>query len=173
MSGRTPAIFLDRDGVINYEREDYVRNIDDFVFIEGAIEGIAILSKLNMPIFVITNQSAVGRGLMTESQLEAIHFHMTSEIEKGGGRITATFCCTHRPEDNCSCRKPSVLLFEKAADQFKLDLKASLFIGDKPSDSEAATRIGCSMIRIPTNTQFRLRDVAIEIVRKQQSLKQR
>ena len=152
MEGRQ-AIFLDRDGVINYERNDYVKSFSEFRFIEGALEGIGILSQLGPEILIITNQSVVGRSLISEAELIKIHEKMTREIEGNGGRIDGIFYCPHRPEEGCLCRKPNIGLFTKATTELRLSLKDSLFIGDKQTDAEAGRNAGCRTLIIKSNTQ--------------------
>lgn len=146
------AILLDRDGVISQERDDYVKSVEEFQFIDGALEGVRVLARLNFPVVVITNQSVVGRGIISKTKLDEIHSHMRSKIREGGGRLDAIFYCPHRPSQNCKCRKPETELFEKAANQFGFYLSESWFIGDKSIDEEAGKKVGCRTLRIPTNT---------------------
>ena len=100
----TPAIFLDRDGVINYERTDYVKNLSEFQFIDGALEALKILTNTGFPIVVVTNQSVVGRGLLSMSGLDRIHAYMINETSRSGGKIQAIYFCPHAPVDRCNCR---------------------------------------------------------------------
>lgn len=162
---RIGAIFLDRDGVINYERPGYVKSLREFRFIGGAVEGIKALSGTGMPVIVVTNQSAVGRGLLSRRTLNRIHVHMVSEARSRGGRIASVYYCPHRPEEGCTCRKPKIGMLLKARDSFGLDLKRSWFIGDKQSDERAAAKAGCTMVRIPSNTPFALLDASKKVAR--------
>ncbi len=137
--------------MICLERPDYVKNTNELEFINGALEGIRILARLQLPIGVITNQSVVGRRIISEDELNHIHSHMVDEVRAAGGRIDAVFCCPHTPEDNCRCRKPSIGLFEQAALQLGISLKESWFVGDKTIDEQAGNRAGCKTLRIEPN----------------------
>jgi histidinol-phosphate phosphatase family protein len=137
--------------VICLERPDYVKTTHEFEFINGALEGIRILATLELPIGVITNQSVVGRRIISENELNYIHSHMVDEVRAAGGRIDAVFYCPHTPEDSCHCRKPSIGLFERASLQLGISLKESWFVGDKIIDEEAGNRAGCKTLRIEPN----------------------
>ena len=105
-----PAVFLDRDGVINVNRSDYVKCRGDFEFLQGVFDPIARLS-LRYKVVVVTNQSAVGRGLVSPSTVDEIHGYMVREIESHGGRVDGIFLCPHQPVDRCRCRKPAPSCF--------------------------------------------------------------
>jgi len=150
--GKDNVVFLDRDGVINYRRPDHVKSVEEFRFIEGSREAVARLTKLGFVVIAITNQSAVGRGLISESELTVIHDYMISKIDERGGRIDAIYYCPHTPEDKCECRKPASGLFNKAASEFKIELKDCWFVGDNPTDQEAGERAGTQTILIRENS---------------------
>src|SRR5205823_9130582 len=105
------AIFLDRDGVINENRADHVITWADFVPVAGALAGLRMLTRLGLPIFVVTNQAIVGRGVLTAQELDALHARMCALVASHGGRIMRVYACPHRPEDSCGCRKPQPGLF--------------------------------------------------------------
>jgi histidinol-phosphate phosphatase family protein len=138
-----PVIFLDRDGVINEDRPDYVKSWAEFRFIRGVLPALRRLKSGGMPVVVITNQSAVGRGLITPSVLEGIHRKMLRAVERGGGEIAGIYYCPHRPDENCACRKPGDGLIRQAADDLKIDLPKSLLIGDTGKDLGAGEKAGC------------------------------
>jgi len=141
------AVFLDRDGVINrLVMGEYVTSWDKFVFLEGAPEAITSLSQAGYLIIVITNQSAVNRGLMSEHQLEEIHSQMVSEIEKAGGKVDAVYHCPHRPDEDCECRKPGTGMFDRVNRDYDIDYDDSWFVGDFESDREIAERMGLRFI---------------------------
>jgi len=142
------AVFLDRDGVINIERPDYVKSWQEFTFIEGSVDALSTLRNLELPVFVVTNQSAVNRGLLTREVLEEINGNMKDEIERHGGRIDRIFYCPHRPDEDCDCRKPRTGLFIQAASQFGISLRQSYMIGNSPQDAFAATSVGCLPVMI-------------------------
>ena len=139
-----PAIFLDRDGVIIHNRSDYVRDWSDVQFYPEALEILDQISRLPHAIVVVTNQSAVGRGLITLAKAQEINHAFRSEIHKLGGRIDRIYMCPHSPSDGCSCRKPKPGLLFKAAEELSLDLSRSILVGDALSDLEAARAAGLS-----------------------------
>jgi D-glycero-D-manno-heptose 1,7-bisphosphate phosphatase len=145
------TLFLDRDGVINQEKKgDYVRNTDEFVLLEGALEGIRDLSGIFGRIIVVTNQRGIGRGLMTESDLLCIHDHMLRQIEDAGGRIDKIYFC---PEvsDTCEDRKPNPgMAYRAAADFPAIELSKSIMAGDKLSDMKFGRNAGMNTVLITT-----------------------
>src|SRR5919202_6215772 len=117
-----PAIFLDRDGVINENRADHVTAWADFVPVHGALAGVRDLSRLGLPIFVVTNQAIVGRGIITAEALDALHSRMCRLISVHGGRVRGVYPWPPPPEENCGCRKPPPGLFRRAAREHGLNL---------------------------------------------------
>jgi len=144
------GVFLDRDGVINKERSDYVKNWQEFRFLPGALQAIASLTKAGFRIFVISNQSAINRGLASPEEVEEIHRRMKKEIERAGGVIEAILYCPHTPEENCECRKPRPGLLERGAKTYGLELERSYLIGDKLSDIGAGQAAGCHCVLVQT-----------------------
>lgn len=144
----TKAVFLDRDGIICKDRDDYVKSWDEFVWIPGARKALKRLSGNYRMVIVITNQSAVGRGLVSRLSVEDIHQRMMRGVHQAGGRIEKVYYCPHRPEDDCICRKPKPGLLLKAAKDFALDLKSSYLVGDSLSDVEAGRHVGCTTIMV-------------------------
>jgi len=136
-------VFLDRDGVINKNRNDYVKTWVEFEFLPNAKKGIKLLNDNGFKILIITNQSVVGRGIITEKTLNEIHEKMLKELNECGCKIEKVYCCPHAPWDNCECRKPKPGLLLKAAKDFDIDLKKCYFIGDSKTDAEAGKRAGC------------------------------
>ncbi|HEY0704508.1 MAG TPA: HAD family hydrolase [Candidatus Acidoferrales bacterium] len=142
-----PAIFLDRDGVINCLRPgDYVLNWPQFLFVPGIQAALKQLSALNLPMIVISNQAAVGKGLLSPAALEAITAQMQQTLLADGVSLTAAFYCPHRIDENCDCRKPKPEMLFRAAREFNTDLKRSIFIGDSATDIQAALAAGCQPI---------------------------
>ena len=137
------SLFLDRDGVINKKREnDYVKCLDEFLFIPGSIEAIASFSKNFSFIGLVTNQKGVGLGLMTEQDLYDIHFNMHKEIQKSGGRIDEIFYCTD-VDDNSNNRKPKTGMALQAKNKFpRIDFTKSIMVGDQLSDMEFGRNAG-------------------------------
>jgi len=143
-----PAIFLDRDGVINANRPDHVKSWAEFAFLPGALDALRRLARLDRPIVVITNQAAIGRGQVSRQAVEEIHSRMVAEIAAAGGRIDGVFYCPHRPDEGCACRKPRPGLLLQAAEQLHLDLAASFLVGDAESDILAAHAAGCRPVLV-------------------------
>lgn len=143
------TLFLDRDGVINVNKDDsYVFNREEFVFNEGTLEAIARLSSLFGRIIVITNQRGVGKGLMTEEDLQDIHAYMKSKIEKAGGRIDDIFYCTSNDNAHPD-RKPNPGMAFRAQEKYpEIDFIKSVMIGDKSADVEWGRNIGALTVLI-------------------------
>lgn len=167
------SLFLDRDGVINRRRvDDYVKNWEEFIFLPGVLEAIALFSQKFQYIFIVTNQQGIGKGLMTEADLEMVHKKMQAEIEKAGGRIDAIYFCPSLASKNDPLRKPNPGMAYKAQKEFpKVDFKKSLMIGDSVSDMEFAINAGMHRIfigNLPENVPVdgvstQLLDVANEL----------
>ena len=145
-----PAVFLDRDGVINENRADYVKSVAEVEFIPGALESLARLARRPWPIVLVTNQSAVGRGLLTLETLEAIHAHMLHHIRAAGGRLDGIYFCPHHPEFQCVCRKPAPGMLLQAAAELNIDLRASVLIGDNAPDVGVARAVGAKPVLVLT-----------------------
>ncbi len=141
--GRLQAVFLDRDGVINRDSPDYVTAWEDFEFLPGSLSAIAALSAAAIDVIIVTNQSALARGLMTPDTLADIHRRLTSAVAERGGRIRAILHCPHHPDDLCGCRKPAPGMILQAQARFGLDLKRSVMIGDRATDVACGRQAGC------------------------------
>ena len=147
---RVKAIFLDRDGVICENRDDYVKSWKEFVWIPGSKKALMRLSSNGYITIVITNQSAVGRRIFSPQTVEEIHQRMEKEITQTGGKIEKIYYCPHKPEDGCTCRKPKPGLLLQAASDFELDFRSSYFIGDTITDIEMGHKVGCKTIMVKT-----------------------
>ena len=149
------AVFIDRDGTINEEKE-YLYRTDDFVFIPGAPQAIRLLNEAGFLVIVVTNQSGVARGYYTEEDVHLLHRHIVSQLEPFGARVDAWFFCPHHPSGRgsyalpCRCRKPLPGMLLDAAGRFAIDLEASVMIGDKLVDVEAGRAAGCRSILVRT-----------------------
>jgi len=137
------VVFLDRDGVINEDSPDYVKRWEEFHFIPKSLEAIAALCAEGMTLFVITNQSAIRRGLMTLSSLEALHQKMLQIVRTRGGEIRDIFFCPHVPEDGCRCRKPEPGMLFTAQRRYDIDLSRAFMVGDSEKDIACARAAGC------------------------------
>jgi D-glycero-D-manno-heptose 1,7-bisphosphate phosphatase len=147
------AIFLDRDGVINRERSDYVKNWDEIELLPNVLVALQRLAQLPIPIAVLTNQSAIARGLVSAAQVDAIHQRLARLVAAHGGRIDAFFVCPHHPNDGCMCRKPKPGLLYRAAQHFQVDVTQSLFVGDALSDYQAACAAHCHALLVRSGRQ--------------------
>jgi D-glycero-D-manno-heptose 1,7-bisphosphate phosphatase len=145
-----PAIFLDRDGVLNVNRADYVKALAEVQFIPGALAAVARATAAGWPIVVITNQSIIGRGLVTAETVAGINAHIRAAVEAAGGRLAGLYVCPHAPHETCDCRKPLPGLLHQAAAALNLDLAGSVMIGDAVSDAQAGLAAGTQAILVQT-----------------------
>ena len=152
-SGKTPALFLDRDGVIN-ERipGGFVTCWDEFRFLAGIPQALAKLTRLRLPIIVVSNQAGVSRGEIRFSALRDISRRFVDALAREGARIDAVYYCPHRSEDGCRCRKPRPGLLLEAARDWRLDLGRSVLIGDSARDLDAARAAGCRRLLLKAGT---------------------
>ncbi len=137
------VVFLDRDGVINKDSPDYIKNWNEFRFLPGSLDAIKILTENNFKIILITNQSAINRKLASKEAIEEIFVNMKAAISAQGGKITDIFYCPHTPDDRCSCRKPSPGLILKAAATHSIDFSIAFMVGDSVKDIQCAKSAGC------------------------------
>lgn len=135
-------VILDRDGVINFDSDAYIKSPAEWKPIPGSLEAIARLSQAGYQVVVATNQSGVGRGLFEMATLNAIHDKMHRAAGQAGGRIDAVFFCPHGPEAGCACRKPRAGLYEEIGRRFNVSLKDVPCIGDSQHDLDAAAAAG-------------------------------
>lgn len=143
-------VLLDRDGVINEEIDGYVQTADDWVPIEGSINAIARLTQSNYRVIVVTNQSGIARGLLTIEELHAIHRKMHETIAANGGKIDAVFICPHKPDDDCSCRKPRPGLLKSIESRLDTDLVGVPLVGDSLRDVQLAMVVGANPVLVRT-----------------------
>ena len=143
-----PAVFLDRDGVINRRRPDHVKRWEEFEFLPGVLETLAALRSMDTRVIVITNQGVVGRGLLAADGLRRIHTRMLHAIRAAGGHVEAIYACLHAPAQGCPCRKPAPTLFYRASGDLGIRLSDSIMVGDSPTDVEAARAAGCRPVLI-------------------------
>lgn len=144
------TLFLDRDGVINARIPgDYVKTPDEFLFLEGAVQAMALLRPQFDRVFVVTNQAGIGKGLMTEMQLHTVHLKMLEEISRQGGRIDRVYHCPHRPDAACTCRKPATgMAWSALADFPEIDFENAWMVGDSASDMGFAKALGMRSVLI-------------------------
>jgi len=136
------AVFLDRDGVLTREREDYVKTPEELEILPGIEAPLREVQKRGFRIVIITNQSVVGRGLTTHHEMSKIHEKLCHELARFGCTVDGIYYCPHRPDEGCDCRKPAPGLILKAAKELGIDMEKSWMIGDKDLDVEAGARAG-------------------------------
>ena len=137
-----PAIFLDRDGVLIENRADYVRDWSHVALFQDAVHALSNTDLNHYKIVIVTNQSAVGRGIIALETARDINNQLVDEIRRQKGKIDDAFLCVHAPDDKCDCRKPKPGLLLQAAKKLSLDLKRSWMIGDAWSDLQAGQAAG-------------------------------
>ncbi|MCK5282720.1 MAG: HAD-IIIA family hydrolase [Nanoarchaeota archaeon] len=142
-----PAIFLDRDGTLVVDH-GYVYKVDDFRLHEEVIEGLKLLKDFRL--FVITNQSGIGRGYYKEEDMHNFNNRMLKEISKHGIKIEKIYFCPHTPEEKCECRKPKTKFIKQAKEEFNIGTKNSWVIGDHDSDVLLAKNTGCNAVYLLT-----------------------
>jgi heptosyltransferase-2 len=143
------TIFLDRDGTLNHE-VSYIRNPQELRLIPGAAESVARLNRAGARVVLVTNQSGIGRGFVTPEVLEATHVRLKDLLATAGGRLDAIYFCPHHPDDGCLCRKPGVLMVERATRDLGLDLGRAYVIGDQTRDIELGHRVGIKAVLVRT-----------------------
>ncbi len=143
-------IILDRDGVINFDSDQFIKSPDEWKPIPGSLEAIARLTREGWRVVVATNQSGLARGLFEMATLNAIHAKMHKAVAQAGGRIEAVFYCPHAADMNCDCRKPKPGLFDEIAARYGSDLRDVPAIGDSLRDLLAATSVGASPLLVRT-----------------------
>jgi len=150
------AVFIDRDGTINVER-DYLFRPEEFVFVPGAPDAIRLLREAGFRVVVVTNQSGIARGYYDEAAMHRLHRHMDELLAREGAAVDAYYHCPHHPDGTvdayrtvCDCRKPLPGMLEQAARELHLDLAASYIIGDKLADVEAGRAAGCRPVLVET-----------------------
>lgn len=146
--GDQPAIFIDRDGVINRE-QNYVHKVEDFHFLSGAINALGFLQAAGFVLVVVTNQAGIAHGLFGPEEFSLLTKHMLKQLAFEGVHINGVFYCPHHPQGrigkyrtSCSCRKPQPGLILGAAEMLKLDVGRSFLVGDKVSDVLAGRAAG-------------------------------
>ena len=144
------AVFLDRDGTLNVDTS-YTYKPEDLELLPNVIDALTLLKAAGFLLIVITNQSGVGRGYYTLSDVENFHKQIQVILKKRNIQIDRFYICPHTPEDKCNCRKPSPYLIYKAAEDYDIDLSASFLLGDKQSDIESGQVSGVKSYLISEN----------------------
>lgn len=163
MKKRLPkhAVFLDRDGVINKAPKGaYIKSWEEFEFIPDIFYPLKTLTKAGFLLIIITNQSGIGRGLISWDSFQDMNIKMLKSFREKGVSISGIYFCPHIPEFGCLCRKPNPTLVTLAAHDFNVELNSSFFIGDTDKDIETGVRAGCKTIFVATGQQL-IEDIAV------------
>lgn len=163
---RIPGLFLDRDGVI-FEDTGYIRRVEDAQWIHGSLDALARMAQSCARIVVVTNQSGVGRGLISVETIESIHEQLRETATRAGARIDAIYYCPHHPtlanppyRVDCECRKPKPGMLIAAAQDLNLDLSKSVMVGDRITDLEAGRRVGAMTVQVGASSPSQLANLA-------------
>lgn len=143
-------IILDRDGVINYDSDNYIKTVDEWVALPGALDAIARLSRAGWTVTVATNQSGLARGYYSVPTLESMHQILRDEVQQRGGHLGLISYCPHGPDDGCGCRKPRAGLLEQIAEHYKTELDNVWFVGDSLRDLQAAVAVNAQPVLVYT-----------------------
>ena len=141
------AIFLDRDGTLNIEK-NYLYKIEDFEFVKGMPEAIKIWNELGYKVIVVTNQAGIARGFYREKDVEILHNYINDTLKKINAHIDSFYYCPHHPihgigkyKVDCNCRKPKTGMIEQAIREYNIDVSESFMFGNQPSDIEAGEKM--------------------------------
>ena len=151
-------VILDRDGTINHDSDHYIKSLDEWRPIKGAIEAIARLTQADYRVVVATNQSGISRGLFTTRVLFEMHDALQRAVMQAGGRIDAFFFCPHTEAANCQCRKPKPGMLLEVAQRFNVSLKDTYMVGDALKDVQAAVAAGAKPVLVLTGKGKKTRD---------------
>lgn len=160
---KKPAVFLDRDGTI-IEDAGYIGNLSDVVFFPYTVEALRSLGS-RYKLFIISNQSGIAKGLITEDQVNEVNLFITDFLKSQGIEISGVFYCPHRTEDNCSCKKPGPHFIFEADRIHNLDLKNSYIVGDHPSDVQCGINAGVNPVYLLTGHGLKHKDELTHEVR--------
>jgi len=141
-------VILDRDGVINFDSDHFIKSPAEWKPIPGSLEAIARLTQAGYRVVVASNQSGIDRGLFDMDTLNAIHDKMHRAVRTAGGRIDAIFYCPHSADSRCNCRKPKPGMFERIAGCFNTDLAGTYAVGDSLRDLQAAVAAGARPVLV-------------------------
>lgn len=148
-AGSDIAVFLDRDGTLNVD-PGYLDDPDKLELYDGAIEAVKLLNGLGVRVIIVTNQSGVARGLLTDDRAREINLRLIEIIKEGGGDIDGVYHCPHHPDDGCGCRKPRPGMIETAEVEHKVDPARSFVVGDKAADLGLAKNVGAKSVLVLT-----------------------
>ncbi len=142
------VVFLDRDGVINHDRDDYVKNTRELRVFPYVPDAIRRLNQAGIDVYVISNQQGIAKGVVLEDDLRKIEEEIVRQVEAVGGRISGFYYCKHLSSEKCLCRKPQPGMLRTASKDHGIDLNTSIMIGDSERDLMAAKNAGCRAVLV-------------------------
>ena len=143
-------LILDRDGVINHDSDAYIKSVEEWIPLPGAIEAIAQLSKAGWTVAIATNQSGIARGYYDVATLDAMHARLRALVAEQGGEVGLIVYCPHGPDEGCACRKPKPGMLQTIAKHYGADLAQCWFVGDSLGDLQAAKAVGSQPVLVKT-----------------------
>ena len=143
-------LILDRDGVINYDSDTYIKSVEEWLPLPGAVEAIAQLSKAGWTVAIATNQSGIARGYYDVATLDAMHARLRALVEEQGGEVGLIVYCPHGPDEGCACRKPKPGMLQTIATHYGADLAQCWFVGDSLGDLQAAQTVDSQPVLVKT-----------------------
>ncbi|MBS7662733.1 D-glycero-beta-D-manno-heptose 1,7-bisphosphate 7-phosphatase [Pseudomonas lalucatii] len=143
-------LILDRDGVINHDSDAYIKSLEEWIPLPGAIAAIARLSRAGWTVAVATNQSGLARGYYDLATLEAMHARLRQLVAEQGGELGLIVHCPHGPDDGCACRKPRPGMLQAIAEHYAVPLTGVWFVGDSSGDLDAARAVDCRPVLVKT-----------------------
>ncbi len=149
------VVFLDRDGVINFEPNDYTYQVSKFKILDGLFDSLSVLKQKGFEFIVVTNQGGISKGIYNHQDVSSVHEYMSSEFNTAGLDILDIYYCPHHSiNENCICRKPGSLMLEKALAKYNINKAEAYFVGDSDRDIVAAERAGIKGIKIEKNDKL-------------------
>ena len=143
-------LILDRDGVINYDSDAYIKSVEEWIPLPGSIEAIAQLSKAGWTVAIATNQSGIARGYYNIATLDAMHARLRALVAEQGGEVGLVVYCPHGPDEGCDCRKPKPGMLKIISEHYKVPLAGIWFVGDSLGDLEAAKAVDSQPVLVKT-----------------------
>ena len=143
-------LILDRDGVINYDSDAYIKSVAEWIPLPGSIEAIAQLSKAGWTVAIATNQSGIARGYYDIATLDAMHARLRTLVAEQGGEVGLVVYCPHGPDEGCDCRKPKPGMLKIISEHYKVPLAGIWFVGDSLGDLEAAKAVDSQPVLVKT-----------------------
>lgn len=144
----SPVVFLDRDGVINVDLDEYVKSVEELTVFPFVPDCIRMLNDAGYKVVVVSNQQCVAKGMMSLDDLRLIEEDISDQVRQAGGCISAFYYCVHLKSENCNCRKPKSGMLEEAAEELNLDTQNGFMVGDNEKDVVAGKGVGCKTVLV-------------------------